>query len=479
MADFDSIFGWVAWNTLVMIYAVVTLGTIVVMILQNRNPVKTIAWILVLMFLPVVGLILYVFFGTDQRRTKVISKNSYNKLIKKPWNEYLAQTDVHVPEKYEHLAKLLQNTNQSFLFTDNEMEVYTDGETFVKELVEALRRAKDHIHVEFYIFNDDPVGRQVRDVLVERARSGVEIRVLYDDVGCWNVDRQFYETMKEAGIEVRGFLKVRFPLFTSKVNYRNHRKIVVIDGEVGFVGGMNLAERYVKGVPWGVWRDTHMKIHGRAVHGLQTAFLLDWYFVDRSLITASRYFPPIEVGGDITAQIVTSDPVGPWREIMQGLVGAISAARKYLYLQTPYFLPTEQVLASLQAAALSGVDVRLMLPEKADSRLTQLGSYSYLASAMRSGVKVYFYQKGFLHSKMMVSDDYFSTVGSTNLDFRSFEHNMEVNAFMYNEHLTRRLKAEFLNDMKESRRLQLKDWEARPWCQRTAESVVRLLAPLL
>ena len=479
MTDFNTVFGWVAWNTVVLLYVVIIVGTIMVVILENRNPVKTLAWILVLMFLPIVGLILYVFFGTDHRRTRVISRNSYNKLIKKPWNEFLAQVEVHVPEKYEHLTKLLQVTNQSFLFTRNEVDVYTEGATFIHELVRALEQAKDHIHLEFYIFMDDSIGRMIRDVLIEKARQGVEIRVLYDDVGCWHVDNKFFESMREGGIEVRSFLKVRFPLFTSKVNYRNHRKIVVIDGKVGFVGGMNLAERYVDGVPWGIWRDTHLKVQGRAVHGLQTAFLLDWYFVDRSLITASRFFPQIDTEGDITAQIVTSDPTGPWREIMLGLIGAISATRKYFYLQTPYFLPTEQVMMALQTAALSGVDVRLMLPKKADSKLTQLGSYSYLASAMRAGVKVYFYEKGFLHSKMMVSDDYFSTVGSTNLDFRSFEHNMEVNAFMYNEALALKIKNIFLEDQKDCKRLQLKDWEARPWYQHTAESVVRLLAPLL
>lgn len=237
--------------------------------------------------------------------------------------------------------------------------------------------------------------------------------------------------MREAGIEVRSFLKVRFPLFTSKVNYRNHRKIVVIDGRVGFVGGMNLAERYMRGVAWGIWRDTHLLLEGKAVHGLQTAFLLDWYFVDRTLITSARYFPKIDCVGSALAQIVTSEPVGPWREIMQGLCMALMGARKYFYMQTPYFLPTESVLVAMRTAALAGVDVRLMIPMRADSRLTHLASCSYLADVLQAGVKVYFYKKGFLHSKLMVSDDELSTVGSTNIDFRSFEHNFEVNAFVY------------------------------------------------
>ena len=315
--------------------------------------------------------------------------------------------------------------------------------------------------------------------LIEKAREGVEVRVIYDDVGCWHVPHRFFEEMRDAGIEVRSFLKVRFPLFTSKVNYRNHRKIVVIDGRIGFIGGMNLAERYMRGFSWGIWRDTHILLEGKAVHGLQTAFLLDWYFVDRTLITASRYFPKIEAYGNSLVQIVTSEPIGPWKEIMQGLTVAISGAKKYFYMQTPYFLPTEQILGAMQTAALAGVDIRLMLPEHADNRVTHLGSCSYLADVLRAGVKVYFYKKGFLHSKLMVSDDMLSTVGSTNVDFRSFEHNFEVNAFMYDVETALEMKEIFLQDQRESTQIFLKNWVRRSWRQKAAESVVRLLAPLL
>ena len=248
---------------------------------------------------------------------------------------------------------------------------------------------------------------------------------------------------------------------------------------VGFVGGMNLAERYMRGFSWGIWRDTHIMLEGKAVHGLQTAFLLDWYFVDRTLITASRYFPKIDSCGNSLVQIVTSEPIGPWKEIMQGLTVAITSAKKYFYMQTPYFLPTEQILAAMQTAALSGVDVRLMLPERADNWITHLGSRSYLADVMQAGVKVYFYKKGFLHSKLMVSDDMLSTVGSTNVDFRSFEHNFEVNAFMYDVETALEMKEIFLQDQRESTQIFLKNWVRRSWRQKAAESIVRLLAPLL
>lgn len=346
-------------------------------------------------------------------------------------------------------------------------------------LLQAIAQAQHHIHLQFYIFEDDAVGRLLRDALIDKARQGVEVRLLYDDVGCWKVPHAFFDEMRGAGIEARSFLKVRFPVFTSKVNYRNHRKIVVVDGRLAFTGGMNIALRYLKGLPWGAWRDTHIRVEGKAVYGLQTAFLTDWYVVDRTLITSARYFPEIESCGDSLVQIVTSDPVGEWRDIMQGLLIAISSARKYFYIQTPYLLPTEPILCALKTAALAGVDVRIMIPARADTRLTHLGSLSYLEEMMQAGVKIYFYEKGFLHSKLMVSDDTLSTVGSTNMDFRSFEHNFEVNAFMYDEAMARRLKEVFLKDQKDALLLQRKHWMKRPWYQKAEESMVRLLAPLL
>lgn len=479
MIDWNIVFSQIATLAFDIIYFGAIIGTIIVVILDNRNPVKTMAWILVLMFLPIVGLVFYFFFGRSQRRERIIGKKSYGRLLKKPMAEYLAQDPSTLPQEYDRLIKLFQHTNQALPFEGNRVDAYTSGYSMIQALLRELQKAEKHIHIEFYIFEDDAIGRMVRDVLVEKARAGVEVRVIYDDVGCWHVPHAFFEEMSGAGIEVRSFLKVRFPVFTSKVNYRNHRKIVVIDGVVGFVGGMNLAERYMRGFTWGIWRDTHIMLRGKAVHGLQSSFLLDWYFVDRTLITASRYFPKIDSFGSSLVQIVTSEPIGPWKEIMQGLTVAISGAKKYFYMQTPYFLPTEQILAAMQTAALSGVDVRLMLPERADNRITHLGSRSYLADVLRAGVKVYFYKKGFLHSKLMVSDDMLSTVGSTNLDFRSFEHNFEVNAFMYDMETALQMKEIFMLDQRECTQVFLKNWVKRPWPQKALESVVRLLAPLL
>ena len=481
MFDWSLILGQAVSVAFNLVYFGIVFGVIAVIILDNRNPVKTLAWILMLLFLPFVGLVLYFFFGRSHRRERIISKKGYGRLLKKPLAEFMAQDAMEVPEEYGRLIALMRNTQQALPFEGNRIEAYTQGATFLQALLRAISEARHHIHLEFYIFEDDAVGRLVRDALLQKAQEGVQVRVIYDDVGCWHVPNRFFEEMREGGIEVYAFLKVRFPQFTSKINYRNHRKIVVVDGQVGFVGGMNLAERYVRGVSWGVWRDTQLRVEGKAVHALQAVFLLDWYVVGRTLVTSAVFFPRIDkvAGGTSLVQVVTGSPVGPWREIMQGLIGAIHGARHYIYVQTPYFLPTDSVLLALQTAALSGVDVRLMLPRRADSRLTHYGSCSYLEEMLQAGVKVYFYKAGFLHSKMLVVDDEFSTVGSTNIDFRSFEHNFEVNAFIYDMETALQMREIFLQDQRECVRLSLKNWVKRPWYRKVAESIVRLMSPLL
>ena len=469
---------YVHWIFIVL-YVAVIVGIMLTVLMDNRQPAKTIAWVLVLLFVPVVGIVLYIFFGQNTRKMKLISGRSLDQLSKRSMLEFVEQRNLRMPEYFSSLVRLFTNQSLSLPFKDNAVEFYTDGYQFFPALLQAIKGATNHIHLDPYIIADDPLGRLVSDALIAKAREGVEVRLIYDDVGCWRVPERFFDRMRQAGVKVRSFMPVRFPAFTSKVNYRNHRKIVVIDGRIGFVGGMNLAERYVRGFSWGIWRDTHLLLKGKAVHGLQTAFLLDWYFVDRTLITSARYFPKLDNPGTSLVQIVTSEPVGPWREIMQGLVKAVSGARKYFYIQTPYFLPTESMLIAMQTAALSGVDVRLMLPYRADSRLTHLASRSYLADVLRAGVKVYFYQKGFLHSKLMVSDDLLSTVGSTNMDFRSFEHNFEANAFIYDTETALQMREIFLQDQRDCQLISLKNWEKRPRLRKASESLVRLLAPLL
>lgn len=477
--DEAGIWGIVAVLAFRLVYLAVILFTIVIVLLDNRNPVKTMAWVLVLVFLPVVGLAFYFFFGRNTRKERLISKKGFSRLSKRPMAEYQAQEALGDFTGRNQLIPFFHRVSNALPFEGNDVHVFTDGYSMYQELFRRIAKAKHHIHLEFYIFEDDAVGRLLRDLLIDKAREGVSVRLLYDDVGCWDVNPMFYDEMLCEGIEVRSFLKVRFPQFTSKVNYRNHRKLAIIDGKVGFIGGMNIALRYLKGVPWGVWRDTHICLKGKAVYGIQTAFLTDWFAVDRTLLTSAQYFPKMDTVGTSVAQIVTSDPVGEWHDIMLGLVKAISCAQRYIYVETPYFLPTEQVMAAFQTAALSGVDVRLMIPKKADAFITHKGTMSYLDELMKSGVKVYFYRAGFLHSKLWVADDEWASVGSTNLDFRSFEHNFEANAFFYDEKTVCTMKEIFLEDMKKCMTLSQKIWDKRSFKNKIVESVVRLLAPLL
>lgn len=477
--DDAGTWGIVAVLAFRLVYLAVILFTIVIVLLDNRNPVKTMAWILVLVFLPVVGLAFYFFFGRNTRKERLISKKGFSRLSKRPMAEYQAQEALGDFTGRNQLIPFFHRVSNALPFEGNDVQVFTDGYSMYQELFRRIAKAKHHIHLEFYIFENDAVGRLLRDLLIDKAREGVSVRLLYDDVGCWDVNPMFYDEMLCEGIEVRSFLKVRFPQFTSKVNYRNHRKLAIIDGKVGFIGGMNIALRYLKGVPWGVWRDTHICLKGKAVYGIQTAFLTDWFAVDRTLLTSAQYFPKMDSVGTSVAQIVTSDPVGEWHDIMLGLVKAISCAQRYIYVETPYFLPTEQVMAAFQTAALSGVDVRLMIPKKADAFITHKGTMSYLDELMKSGVKVYFYRAGFLHSKLWVADDEWASVGSTNLDFRSFEHNFEANAFFYDEKTVCTLKEIFLEDMKKCMTLSQKIWDKRSFKNKIVESVVRLLAPLL
>lgn len=462
-----------------VLYFSVILTTIFVVILDNRNPVKTMAWILVLFFLPVVGLIFYFFFGRSTRKEHLISKKGYSRLNKRPMAEYQAQVAFRDLESKNLLMSFFLRINKALPFDGNQVDVYTNGYSMLQALMHEISLAKHHIHLQFYIFEDDSLGRLLRDLLIDKAREGVKVRLLYDDVGCWKVNPLFYDQMLCEGIEVQSFLKVRFPRFASKMNYRNHRKIAIIDGKVGFIGGMNIAERYLRGLSWGIWRDTHVRIKGKAVYGLQTSFLTDWYFVDRMLFTSAEYFPKMEWQGNVLAQIVTSDPVGGWHDMMQGLVKALCCAKRYFYIETPYLLPTEEVIMGLQTAALAGVDVRIMLPKRADTFIIHKGSLSYLDELMRAGVKVYLYRKGFLHSKLWVSDDEWASVGSTNMDFRSFEHNFEANAFFYDKDMALHLKEIFLTDQKKCLLLSRKLWSKRSWSNKILESIVRLLAPLL
>lgn len=467
-----------------LIYIMVIVSIIVTILMDNRQPAKTMAWVMVLLFVPVAGIILYIFFGQNTRKMRFISQRSLDQLSKRQMLEFVEQRELRMPDKFQSLVRLFTNQSLALPFKDNEAEFYTDGYQFFPALLQSISRARHHIHLETYIFDDDPLGRLIADALIQKAKEGVEIRVIYDDVGCWRVPSAFFERMKKAGIDVCAFMPVKFPAFTSKVNYRNHRKVCVIDGIEGFTGGINIALRYVKGMRNGTlpWRDTHMRLRGSIVYALQRAFLVDWYFVDSTLVTNRKYYPPMpwKISNDCLAQMVTSSPIAPWPDIMQGYVRILLEAKSYVYMESPYFLPTEPVLFAMRTAALAGLDVRLMVPRHSDSHLLEWASLSYVVETLASGVKIKLYEGGFNHSKLLVADDEVSTCGSTNIDFRSFENNFESNVFFYDRQMALRIKELYMAD--EAQSVDFNDVDTlkhRPYLHRLTESLFRLLAPLL
>lgn len=471
---------YVHWAFLA-IYVVVIIIVMVRVLMDNRQPAKTMAWMLVLTFIPMLGIILYFFFGQTTRKERKIWQYSMDQLTKHSMLEFVEQKRLHLPNEYRELINLFMNQNWVLPFKNNETEIYTSGYEFFPSLLMEIGKAEHHIHLDTFIIASDPLGQIVADALIDKARQGVEVRVVYDDVGSWKTKNHFFDRMRAEGIEVYAFMPVRFPVFTSKVNYRNHRKICVIDGEVGFIGGMNVAKRYVKGIKQLAWRDTHVKITGAAVYGLQRAFLVDWFFVSRELITDHVYYPASKVAeNDSLIQIVTSSPTSLWPEIEQGYVRVLTSAKQYVYMETPYFLPTDPILFAMRTAALSGVDIRLMIPYETDTKIVEWASRTYVLATVKAGVRVYLYKAGFNHSKLLVADDSIATIGSTNVDFRSFENDFEANAFFYDKKIALEVKDIFLKDQEECVALEdVRNLTHRSFLQRLWESIIRLLSPLL
>lgn len=465
-----------------VLYELLVVAAIVHVLMDNRQPDRTIAWALIIFFVPFAGIIFYLFFGVNTRKERLISKRSMDKLTKSSMLSFVEQRNLKVDKRHRQLVDLYVNQDLSLPFKDNKTDIFTSGEAFFQSLINDISHAKHHIHIDMYIWEDDTIGNKVADALIANAKEGVAVRVVYDDVGCWRVPQRFFSRMSSEGISVQPFMPVRFPTLTRRVNYRNHRKVIVIDGQVGYIGGMNIADRYVHGIGDQEWRDTMLRIVGGAVYGLQRTFLIDWYFVSRTLITDSDYYPPVKLQqpNDCVAQVVTSSPAADFPNIMQGYVRIIMEAKNYVYIQTPYFMPNEPVLFALKTAALGGVDVRIMVPERCDAFFVEWASRSYLREVVEAGVKVYLYRAGFLHSKTLICDDSIVACGSTNVDFRSFENNFEANIFIYNEVEALRHKNIFLDDQRHSISLRrIKKRMRPPFLIHFWESVVRLFSPLM
>jgi len=471
-------------SILIIVFYVYTLiSTISLLLLENRNPAKSLSWVLVLLFIPVLGIFFYLLIGQNYRKEKIISKKSIHSVTDRPVASFdISKLDSSLMENNQlNLIKMLYKNSDSAGYAYNKIEILANGESTFNAFFEAIKNAKDHIHIEFFIIGDDKISNQLRELLIEKAKEGVRVRMIYDYWGSFDLSKKYLKSLRDAGVYVRSFLpfRFRFHFSSSKINYRNHRKIVVVDGEIGFIGGLNFADRYIYGNTLGRWRDTFISIEGAAVHGLQLMFMIDWYFVEQKLILDSKYFPEPKKFEQNLIQIVSSGPDTDWEAIMQGLSSAIMSATKYVYIQSPYFMPNEIIASCLHMAALSGVDVRLMIPTKSDSPFSDASTSSFLGQMLESGVRVFRYKVGFLHSKAIVIDDFISIVGSCNIDERSFSQNFEANAFIYEQKTAAKLKKLFMKDTKECEELTLEAWNNRKRIQKLKESFARLFSPLM
>ena len=467
---------------LITLYLYTIISTISVLLLENRNPVKSISWVLVLIFLPLIGMGLYLLLGQDYRKKKIISKRSIRNVNDRP----VASFDIscldtsHFTSNQLNLIKLLYKNSEAAGYAYNKIEVLADGASTFEAMFEAINQAKDHIHIQFFIFDDDKISNQFRELLIQKAKEGIRIRMIYDYWGSFNLSKKYLNSLIEAGVYLQPFLPFRWKISRSnKINYRNHRKVLIIDGKIGFTGGLNVADRYIYGNKLGNWRDTFVRFEGAAVHGLQLLFMVDWYFVDRKFIDGPEYFPDALKFEPNLVQIVSSGPDTDWESIMQGIASAIMTATKYIYIHTPYFMPNDVIASCIEIAALSGVDVRLMIPVRSDSPLSDASTFSYLGRALEAGVRVFRYKDGFLHSKAIVIDDLISIIGSTNLDERSFDQNFEANAFIYDTATSQKLKTHFLKDIENCEELTIETWTNRKHRQKLKESLARLFSPLM
>ncbi len=480
---------WKSMPSLVTILYFLTVVFIAILIiLQNRNPEKTISWILVLVLLPFAGVIIYLFFGQEYRKTKMFSRKGL-KDLERLRNLTMEQLDNLTTSNFEtseklkskkKLMNLLLSNSNAILTNDNEVQILQNGEETFPEIFKTIEQAKHHIHLEYYIIENDKIGNQLRELLIKKAREGVKVRLIFDDVGSWKLRKRFIRSMSDAGVQVDCFMKVRFPMLTSRVNYRNHRKIIIVDGEIGFVGGLNFADRYLYGIPdIGSWRDTHLKVVGGGATAMQIIFMADWYFVSKEILKGDEYFHPFKSGNGKLVQMTASGPDSDWESISHAYFSAISSANEYVYISTPYLMPTTDIVTALKTSALGGIDVRIIVPGLSDAITPKWSTNSYVEELLEAGVKVYFYKAGFTHSKVIVTDGIFSSVGTANLDFRSLETNFEVNAMIYDEEIAQILTQQFLDDQQKSELILLNEWKKRPHINKIKESFSRILSPML
>jgi len=460
-----------------------------IIFLERKNATSIWAWMMVLLFIPILGFILYLIFGMPIYNRRIFTWDTKSRLgVKKAVKAQLhALQERNFSFKNKEIAKYedliyLNLKNDDAIFTqDNEIEVFTDGHRKFDRLIEDLEEARDHIHLQYYIVRADGLGERIAKVLIKKAKEGVDVRVLFDDLGSRRLNNRFIKRLRKAGIQVEAFFPSKLiPNLNLKINYRNHRKLGIIDGKIGYIGGFNVGDEYLgKDPKFGYWRDTHLRIKGSAVQNMQTRFILDWNQASRDDILYDERYYATDPSGDAGVQIVSSGPDRDWEQIKNAYIKMIMSAKEYIYIQTPYFIPDESLKDALQIAVLSGIDVKIMIPNKPDHPFVYWATLSSSGDLLNAGADIYIYQNGFLHAKTIVVDGKIASVGTANIDVRSFRLNFEVNAFLYNEEITKKLVHAFHEDIKLSTQMTKQLYNKRSLGIRFKEAISRLISPVL
>ncbi|MBW3520028.1 cardiolipin synthase [Flavobacterium sp. NKUCC04_CG] len=476
-------------------YGLIVLAVVLRVIYDSNSTSKTLAYLLLVILVPVVGILFYFSFGINYRKRKMYSKklatdeiflkNFENRMekIKKSFTE----KQFPLVESNRSMIRLLSNKNMenSPLLINNQAEILLNGEAFFPKLIADLKQAKHHIHLEYYIYENDEIGNQIKNILIDKVKAGVAVRFIYDDFGCRSIRKNIVVELREAGVEIFAFNKITWIALANRMNYRNHRKIVIIDGQISYTGGINISDRYVnakKTTPALYWRDTHLRIFGDATYALQHIFLSDWNFCSKQSLTVNEdFFPLIDCDdcAKLPMQIVASGPDSQVPSILYSVVKAINDAKSEILFTTPYYIPDESLQQAMIMAAMSGKKVKILLPQVSDSKMVQWASQSYFEELLEAGVELYFYQKGFIHAKSFVTDSGVSSIGTCNLDHRSFDLNFEVNAIVYDTDFADQMREIFYADCEHAVRLNHKRWYKRTHWKRLQNSFLRLFSPLL
>ncbi|AYX83053.1 phospholipase D [Staphylococcus haemolyticus] len=467
------------------------LAFIIIFLERNRRSASsTWAWLFVLFVLPLIGFILYLFFGRTVSKRKMEKNNgkeldTFKSVIKdqvKQFDAHNYQTDNQQVTKHRDLIRMLLNKQDAFLTEDNHIDLFTDGNKLYEKVIEDIYNAKNYIHLEYYTFELDGLGHRILDALETKLKEGLEVKILYDDVGSKKVRMSKFHHFESLGGEVEAFFASKFPLINFRMNNRNHRKIIVIDGQVGYIGGFNIGDDYLGLGKLGYWRDTHIRVEGDVIDALQIRFILDWNSQAHrpQFEYDDKYFPKKrQHKGKSAIQIASSGPAFDLHQIEYGYTKMIMSAKKSIYMQSPYFIPDQSYINALKMAANAGVDVHLMIPCKPDHPFVYWATFSYAAELLNSGVKIYTYQNGFIHSKVMMIDDEICSVGSANMDYRSFALNFEVNAFIYDEEIAKEIRVAYEDDIKKSKLLTLEKYNNRSLSIKVKEDIAKLVSPIL